>query len=65
MERTYIINYTYPLRYRGTYVIKAPDGIEAGRKLSSFLHEKYGVNEGETESSSVTEVYDDQLIIVG
>ncbi len=65
MERTYIINYTYPLRYRGTYVVKAPDGIEAGRKLRGFLHEKYGVNEGETESSSVTEVYEDQLIIVG
>ena len=65
MERTYIINYTYPLRYRGTYVVKALDGIEAGRKISGFLHERYGVNEGETESSIVTEVYEGQLIIVG
>jgi hypothetical protein len=65
MERTYIINYTYPLRYRGTYVVKALDGIEAGRKLSGFLHEKYGVNDGETENSIVTEVYEGQLIIVG
>lgn len=64
MERTYIINYTYPVRYRGTYVVKAPDGIEAGRKLRGFLHEKYGVV-GETESSSITEVYENQLIIVG
>ena len=65
MERTYIINYTYPLRYRGTYIIKALDGIEADRKLSTFLHEKYGVNEGETESSIITEVYEGHLILVG
>lgn len=64
MERTYIINYTYPVRYRGTYVVKALDGIEAGKKLRGFLHEKYGVA-GETESSSVTEVYENQLIFVG
>jgi len=64
MEKTYIINYAYPVRYRGTYVIKATDGVEAGRKLRTFLHEKYG-HAGESETSTIMEVYEDNLIIVG
>ena len=65
MEKTYIVNYTYPLRYRGTYVVKAQAGFEVGPKIAKFLHEKYGVIEGETESSIVMEIYESQLIFVG
>ena len=65
MENTYIIRYTYPLRYRGTYVVKAQDGFEAGLKIAKFLHDKYGVVKGETESSIVMELYENELIFVG
>lgn len=39
--RNYLITYSWPEKYRGSYLISAEDGVEASNKLSSFLKEKY------------------------
>ena len=43
MEKTFIIKYFAPLRYKGCYVVKAEDGITASKKVDAYLKEKYGV----------------------
>ena len=40
--RNYIITYSYPAKYRGTYLIQGKDGIDASDKLSKYLKETYG-----------------------
>ena len=42
MEKTFIIKYFAPLRYKGCYVVKAEDGITASKKADAYLKEKYG-----------------------
>ena len=37
--RNYLITYSWPEKYRGSYLISAEDGIEASNKLSCFLKE--------------------------
>ena len=60
--RTYIITYTYPLIYQGTYVVKGVDGFDASKKLQKYLKEHYG---GTNDSHSmVYEIYDNKLIFV-
>ena len=61
--RNYLITYSWPEKYRGSYLISAEDGIEASNKLSSFLKEKYGATN--TSNSIVTEVIGDSIQIVG
>lgn len=62
-ERSFIITYNYPMRYRGTYLVKAKDGIEAGNKCQKFLEKKYGY--APQQCSVVMEVYDNNLIVIG
>ena len=61
--KNYLITYSWPEKYRGSYIISAEDGIEASNKLSSFLKEKYGTTN--TSNSIVTEVIGDSIQIVG
>lgn len=61
--KNYIITYSWPEKYRGSYLISAEDGIEASNKISSFLKEKYGATN--TSNSIVTEVIGDSIQIVG
>lgn len=61
--RNYLITYSWPEKYRGSYLISAEDGFEAGNKLSSFLKEKYGNTN--TSISIVTEVIGNSIQIVG
>ena len=62
MEKTFIITYSYPFRYKGTYVVKAEDSFKAGEKVSKYLAEKYGATND--SDSVVIQVYDNQLIYV-
>ena len=52
--KNYIITYSIPAKYRGTYLITASDSIEASRKLDTYLKEKFG--DTDTSQSIVTEV---------
>lgn len=61
--KNYLITYSWPEKYRGSYLISAEDGFEAGNKLSSFLKEKYG--DTDTSISIMTEVIGDSIQIVG
>ena len=61
--RNYLITYSWPEKYRGSYLISAEDGIDASNKLSSFLKEKYGATNN--SNSIVTEVIGDSIQIVG
>ena len=61
--RNYLITYSWPEKYRGSYLISAEDGIDASNKLSSFLKEKYGATN--TSNSIVTEVIGDSIQIIG
>lgn len=61
--RSFIITYTLPVRYRGTYLVTGKDGIEASEKCRKYLEEKYGYEDG--QNSSVVEVYDNQIINIG
>lgn len=63
MERTFIITYSLPMRYRGSYLVKGVDGIDASNKCRKFLEERYGVINN--QNSIVMEVYDNNLIILG
>ena len=62
-ERSFIVNYTYPLRYQGTYLVKAKDGFEAGKKCQKYLEKKWGHYPNQV--SMVIEVYDNNLIVIG
>ena len=63
MERTFIITYSFPMRYKGSYVVKGIDGIDASNKCQRFLEEKYGYIDN--QMSVVMEVYDNNLIFIG
>lgn len=60
--RTYLITYNYPLRYRGTYLTTAVDGIEASDKIKNYLHDKYGY--AGDEVSAVHEIYDGAIQVI-
>ena len=62
MERTFIITYYNPLRYKGTYIVKGRDSFEASDKVKKYLIENFG----ETKDSYcvVSEVEDNKLIYV-
>lgn len=61
--RNYIITYSYPQKYRGTYLIQGVDCVDASRKLQMFLKEKYG--ETDAAHSIVLEVEGSSIQIVG
>lgn len=61
--RNYLITYSWPEKYRGSYLISAEDGVEASNKLSSFLKEKYGATDN--VNSIVVEVIGNNIQIVG
>lgn len=63
MERTFIITYSLPMRYQGSYVVKGVDGIDASNKCRRFLEEKYGYVDG--QMSVIMEVYDNNLVFIG
>ena len=35
--KNYIITYSYPQKYRGTYLIQAEDGVKASDMLKKYL----------------------------
>lgn len=62
-QRTFIITYNYPIRYRGSYLVKGVDGIDASNKCRKFLEDKWGYCDN--QMSVVMEVYDNNLIVLG
>ena len=42
MEKTFIITYHYPIELKGTYVVRAEDGMYASKKLEEYLRKTYG-----------------------
>ena len=60
--RSFIVNYTHPLRYRGTYLTTAIDGIEAGKKVRDYLQDKYGYEPD--QRSSVHEIEDNRIQVL-
>lgn len=61
--RTFIVNYSYPVRFRGTYCVTAKDSFEAGDKVRSYLENKWG--HYKDQMSIVMEVYDNQIQMIG
>lgn len=61
--RNYIITYSYPAKYRGTYLINAEDGMEASKKLSTYLKETFG--DTDSSHSIVLEVEGSSIQIIG
>lgn len=61
--RTYLITYNYPMRYRGSYLVTAVDGIEASKKVQTYLHNRYGY--AGDEVSIVTEIHDNGIQVIG
>lgn len=60
---SYIITYSYPAKYRGTYLIHGKDGIDASDKLKKYLEETYG---GASDSHCVVlEVEGNSIQIIG
>ena len=59
----YIITYSYPQKYRGTYLINAVDGMEASKKLDSYLKETFGGTD--SSHSIVLEVEGSSIQIIG
>lgn len=57
--RTFIVNYNWPLEYKGTYQVTVEDsvtaGMEAAKKVRNYLVEKFG--EVKDSSSTIVEVY--------
>lgn len=65
--RTFIVNYSFPKEYRGTYQVTVEDsltaGIDAGNKVHEYLEKKYG--KVKDSSSTVIEVYDNKIQKIG
>lgn len=60
--KTYFINYSFPKEYKGSYIVKGEDGIDASEKLNAYLKSKYG--EFKDSYCQVTEVENGQLFFV-
>ena len=60
--KKYIINYSYPANYKGTYLVEGKDGMEASEKLRKHLEKERGAEKDST--STVMEVYDNNIILV-
>lgn len=61
--RSYIITYSYPQKYRGTYLVQGKDSIEAGKMLSTYLKETFG--ETDSSHSIVVEVEGSSIQVIG
>ena len=61
--RNYIITYSYPQKYRGTYLVTAVDGIEASKKLDTYLKETFG--DTDISHSIVLEVEGSVIKMIG
>lgn len=59
MEKTFIITYHYPIEFKGTYVVRAEDGMYASKKLEEYLRKTYG--EFVNASSTVMEMVNGEL----
>lgn len=59
--RTFIVNYNWPLEYKGTYQVTVEDSltanIDAADKVHKYLIEKFGEVK-DSSSSTIIEVYD-------
>ena len=62
--RTFIVNYSAPKEYRGTYRVSVEDGLMAGinasEKVQKYLQEKYG--KVKDSASTVIEVYGGDIV---
>lgn len=58
--RTFIVNYNWPLEYKGTYQVTVEDSltanIDAADKVHKYLVEKFGEVK-DSSSSTIVEVY--------
>ena len=61
--KTYLINYNFPVQYRGSYLVNAIDGFEASRKITAYLKETYGPTD--SPNSEITEIVGGTIQIIG
>ena len=61
--KTYLINYNFPVQYRGSYLVNAIDGFEASRKITAYLKETYGP--ANSSNSEITEIVGGTIQIIG
>ena len=61
--KSYLITYSWPIKYRGSYLVNAVDGFEASSKVTAYLNETYGPTND--AMSVVTEIVDGKLQIIG
>jgi len=59
----YIITYSYPEKYRGTYHIEGKDGLDASDKLQKYLRETRG--DTKDSHSIVLEVVGNTIQLIG
>ena len=60
--RKFIITYSWPICYKGSYVVSAEDGLDASSKVEKYLKSVYGAVKD--SSSIVTEIYYNNLFNV-
>lgn len=61
--KNYIITYSYPDEYKGTYLIQGKDGLDASDRLENYLRETYG--EVKDSHSICVEVEGSVIQIIG
>jgi len=61
--KTYLINYNFPVQYRGSYLVNAIDGFEASRKIEFYLKGTYGPTD--SSNSEMTEIVGGTIQIIG
>ena len=61
--KTYLVNYNFPVQYRGSYLVNAVDGFEAGRKITAYLKETYGPTD--SSNSEIIEIVGGTIQIIG
>lgn len=61
--RKFIIGYSEPAAYKGTYLMEAEDGVEASNKVQRYLEETKG-KENNTRSITM-EVYGNEIMVLG
>jgi hypothetical protein len=61
--RTFIVNYSSPKEWKGTYQVRVEDGpmanIKASQKVHQYLEDKYG--KVKDSNCTVLEVYDNKI----
>ena len=61
--KTYLVTYSWPIKYRGSYMAYGYDSIDAGNKVSQYLKETFGPTND--SMSIVTEIIGNNIKIIG